>query len=81
MPAPSQFAYTYGDYAAKLTGTLTSELALSIFRGTRIRAYGFLQGEDNPGNKVRLTLDRRGRIEMQINTQKPYLITLAEQVK
>lgn len=78
MPAPSQFAYTYGDYAATLTGTLTSELALSIFRGTRIRAHGALTFQDNMGNKGSLSLDRRGRITMRINAEKPHTLNLPE---
>lgn len=80
MPAPSQFAYTYGDYAVTLTGTLTSELALSIFRGTRIRAYGSLAFQDNMGNQGSLSLDRRGCITMRINAEKPYTLTLPETV-
>jgi len=67
MPAPSRFHFTSGNYTADLTGILTSELALSIFRGTRIRAYGFLNFNDNSGNSGKLTLDRANKIVMQIN--------------
>lgn len=80
MPAPSQFSYTYGDYAVTLTGTLTSELTLSLFRGTRIRAYGALTFQDNMGNRGSLSLDRRGRITMRINDQSPYTLTLTETI-
>ena len=67
MPAPSKFQFRSGGYEASLTGILTSELALSLFRGTRIRAYGFLNFNDNAGNTGKLTLDRNNKIAMQIN--------------
>ncbi|HEX6034334.1 MAG TPA: hypothetical protein VFY83_07865, partial [Anaerolineales bacterium] len=50
-----------------LTGTLTSELALSFLRGARIRAYGFLNFNDNAGNTGKLTLDREKRIVLSVN--------------
>lgn len=63
MPAPSQFQFATADdgYVVRLTGTLTSELALGLFRGTRIRAYGSLEFRDNAGGFGTLTLDRSGR--------------------
>ena len=67
MPAPSKFHFTSGDYSAELTGILTSELALSFFRGTCIRAYGFLNFKDNAGNTGKLTLDRANQISLQVN--------------
>ena len=50
MPAPSKFNFKSGDYTTELTGILTSELALSLIGRTRIRAYGFLNFNDNAGN-------------------------------
>ena len=69
MPAPSKFKFTSGEYTAELTGLLTSELALSLFRGTRIRAYGFLNFNDNAGNSGKLTLDRANNIALQVNNK------------
>lgn len=71
MPAPSQFTFASGDYQAKLTGTITSELVLSLFGRTRIRAHGFLNFEDNAGNSGKLELDRAGDISLQINDLQP----------
>jgi hypothetical protein len=76
MPAPSQFSYITGGYHAKLTGTITSELALSLFGHTRIRAYGFLNFEDNVGNSGKLELNRDGDITMTINNDQPTSHTL-----
>jgi len=75
MPAPSKFHFRSDAYEADLTGILTSELAFSFFRGTRIRAYGFLNFNDNAGNTGKLTLDRENRIALQVNG-KPMKITL-----
>ncbi len=69
MPAPSKFHFSSDAYEADLTGILTSELALSFLRGTRIRAFGFLNFNDNAGNTGKLTLDRESRIFLQINGQ------------
>ena len=69
MPAPSKFHFRSNAYEATLTGILTSELALSFFRGTRIRAYGFLNFNDNAGNTGKLTLDRANNIALQVNGQ------------
>jgi hypothetical protein len=76
MPAPSQFSFVSGGYHAKLTGTITSELALSLFGHTRIRAYGFLNFEDNLSNTGKLELDRAGDITMTINDDQPTNHTL-----
>jgi hypothetical protein len=76
MPAPSKFHFRSNAYEANLTGILTSELALSFFRGTRIRAYGFLNFNDNAGNSGKLTLTRENRIALQING-KPMDVKLA----
>jgi hypothetical protein len=70
MPAPSRFYFQSGSYTADLTGILTSELALSLSRHTRIRAYGFLNFHDNAGNAGRLELDRSSNIELTINEKK-----------
>src|SRR5512134_1175780 len=67
LPAPSKFHFRSDAYEANLMGTLTSELALSFLRGTRIRAYGFLNFNDNAGNTGKLTLDREKRIVLSIN--------------
>jgi hypothetical protein len=69
MPAPSKFTFTSGDYSATFTGVITSELALSLFGNTRIRAYGFLDLKDNAGNIGRLDLNRSGDIAIKINDQ------------
>ena len=67
MPAPSKFHFRSDAYEANLTGILTSELAFSFLRGTRIRAYGFLNFNDNAGNTGKLTLDRENRIGLKVN--------------
>lgn len=67
MPAPSNFTFTSGTYTAEFSGILTSELALSLFGKTRIRAYGFLNLKDNAGNAGRLDLNRAGDITIQLN--------------
>lgn len=67
MPAPSKFEFTSGEYKAEFDGLITSELALSLLRNTRIRAYGFLNIKDNHGNTGRLELDRTGDISIKIN--------------
>ena len=69
MPAPSKFAFTSGSYTSEFTGILTSELALSFFGNTRIRAYGFLNLKDSAGNTGRLDLNRAGDISVRINNQ------------
>lgn len=69
MPAPSKFTFTSGGYTAEFEGVLTSELALSLFGNTRIRAYGFLNIRDNHGNAGRLELNRAGDIAIRINGQ------------
>jgi hypothetical protein len=67
MPAPSKFNFTSGSYSAELTGILTSELALSLIGRTRIRAYGFLNFNDNANNAGKLTVDRNNKIDLEIN--------------
>jgi hypothetical protein len=69
MPAPSKFTFTSGAYVAEFDGLITSELALSLFGNTRIRAYGFLNIKDNQGNVGRLELNRAGDITIKINEQ------------
>ena len=69
MPAPSKFTFTSGNYSAEFTGIITSELALSLFGNTRIRAYGFLDLKDSAGNIGRLDLSRSGDIAIKINSQ------------
>lgn len=67
MPAPSRFTFTSGVYTAEFQGVITSELALSLFGSTRIRAYGSLTIQDNRGNAGRLELKRAGDITIRIN--------------
>ena len=67
MPAPSKFTFTSGDYTAEFSGILTSELALSLFGNTKIRAYGFLNLKDSAGNTGRLDINRTGDMTIQIN--------------
>ncbi len=67
MPAPSKFNFKSGNYSADLTGVLTSELALSLIGRTRIRAYGFLNFNDNVNNTGKLTIDRNNKITIEIN--------------
>lgn len=80
MPAPSQFNFTCGGYQAALTGVITSELALSLFGRTRIRAHGFLNLSDSAGNNGKLQLDRNGRLTLEINGQPPVVHVLSEGV-
>jgi hypothetical protein len=70
MPAPSKFNFKSGNYSADLTGILTSELALSLIGRTRIRAYGFLNFNDNANNTGKLTVDRNKKIDLEINGKK-----------
>ncbi|HNO31103.1 MAG TPA: hypothetical protein PKI78_04890 [Anaerolineales bacterium] len=69
MPAPSKFAFQAGGYQAEFIGTLTSELALSLFGRTKIRAYGSLDFKDGAGNTGHLDLNRQGYISIKINDQ------------
>ncbi len=66
MPAPSKFNFKSSHYEVELTGILTSELALSLFGNTKIRAYGFLTFHDNQGNAGRLKIDRKKNIKIEI---------------
>jgi hypothetical protein len=70
MPAPSKFNFKSGNYTAELTGIITSELAFSLIGRTRIRAYGFLNFNDNAGNTGKLTIDRNNRIDLEVNGRK-----------
>ena len=70
MPAPSKFNFKSGGYTTDLTGILTSELALSLIGRTRIRAYGFLNFNDNANNTGKLTVDRNNKIDIEINGKK-----------
>ena len=67
MPAPSKFTFTSAAYQAELKGTLTSELALSFFSNTKIRAYGSLDFSDSAGNKGHLDLNRQGYVTIRVN--------------
>ncbi len=70
MPAPSKFSFKSGEYTAELTGLITSELALSLIGRTRIRAYGFLNFNDNANNTGKLTVNRKNKIDLEINGRK-----------
>ncbi len=67
MPAPSRFRFQSGDYEAEFAGIITSELALSIFRKTRIRGYGFLNARDNAGNAGKISVERDSTVTLEIN--------------
>jgi hypothetical protein len=69
MPAPSKFTFNSSAYHASLDGTLTSELALSLFGNTKIRGYGSLDFTDSEGNKGHLDLNRQGYLSVRINDQ------------
>ncbi len=69
MPAPSKFTFNAGVYQAEFIGTLTSELALSLFGNTKIRAYGSLDFKDTAGNTGHLDLNRQGYVTIKINDQ------------
>lgn len=71
MPAPSKFTFTSGNYQAEFTGTITSELAVSLFGNTKIRAYGSLEFKDTAGNHGHLELNRQGYVAIQINDHTP----------
>lgn len=78
MPAPSKFFFSLGNYSAELKGVITSELALSLFGRTQIRAYGFLNFHDNEGNVGKLKIDRGNNIAMEVNHEgiTPQLVSL-----
>lgn len=67
MPAPSSFQFESADgaYRAFVSGTIHSELAPGLGRW-RVRGYSDLQLEDNQGNRGTLTLDRKGRLHIEI---------------
>lgn len=71
MPAPSEFTFKAGSYQADFKGIITSELALSVFGSTKIRAYGSLDFKDTDGNKGHLELGRQGYASITINDQTP----------
>jgi hypothetical protein len=72
MPAPSRFEFVSAasDYWARMTGIITSELALSLFAQTSIRAYGFLTAEDSRGNTARVELTRNGEVSLKLNAKR-----------
>ncbi len=70
MPAPSRFRFQSGTYEAELTGIITSELALSILGNTRIRGYGFLNARDNSGNSAKISVNRDGSVDLEINSNR-----------
>ena len=67
MPAPSTFSLRAGAYSADLVGLITSELALSLFGNTRIRAYGYMDANDNRANRARVELSRAGDVTLKLN--------------
>lgn len=70
MPAPSTFRFESlaGDYAATLTGVITSELQPGLWSATRIRGYGELSLTDTAGNRGRLRLTRSGAAVAEVET-------------
>jgi len=68
MPAPSNYEYSLPEfgYLARLTGTITSELAPRLLRPTRVRGYGSLEMSDSAGNTGRVELDRSGRLYLVV---------------
>lgn len=80
MPAPSIFHFQSGDYVAKLGGTLTSELAYPLFSRPHIRAYGFLNFQDNTGNTGKLNIDRNNSIQLSVN-EKSWQVTMPFEVQ
>jgi hypothetical protein len=79
MPAPSRFEFHSPafEYQARLSGIITSELALALFSSTKIRAYGSLIAEDNRSNQARIELARNGTVNIAINDQYREQHTLA----
>jgi hypothetical protein len=67
MPAPSVFRFQSGTYSARLTGTITSELAIALWRRTRIRAYGQLRLTDSEGNSGWARVERNGEAGIEVN--------------
>lgn len=66
MPAPSIFAYTCEGWSASANGTITSELSLSVFSGTRVRGYGELALANSSGNRGVATIDRDQRLGVEV---------------
>ena len=76
MPAPSRFTFTATGYSASLDGTITSELTLAIFGGTRVRGYGSLAMLDGAGNRGEITIDRDQKIVLTVAGER-YGVNLA----
>jgi len=76
MAAPSRFTYTAPGYSASLDGTITSELTLAIFGGTRVRGYGSLAMSDSAGNHGEITIDRDQKIVLTVAGER-YGVNLA----
>lgn len=66
MPAPSVFSYRGDGWSASADGTITSELVLSLFGGTRIRGYGELALADTAGNRGSASIDRERRVVVEV---------------
>jgi hypothetical protein len=67
MPAPSVFHFRCEPYFATVTGTITSELALSLVGRTRIRGYGQLTLVDSAGNAGMARVERNGEATIEVN--------------
>ncbi|HAH16567.1 MAG: hypothetical protein EBQ56_11575 [Proteobacteria bacterium] len=76
MAAPSRFTFTAPGYSASLDGTITSELTLAIFGGTRVRGYGSLAMSDSTGNRGEITIDRDQKIVLTVAGER-YGVNLA----
>ena len=76
MPAPSIFSYRGEGWSASADGTITSELSLSVFSGTRVRGYGELALADSFGNRGFATIDRDQRLVVEVGNVR-YGVNLA----
>ena len=70
MPAPSVFSYRVDGWSATADGTITSELALSLIGGTRIRGYGELILADSVGNRGSASIDRDRRMVIEVGNER-----------
>lgn len=66
MPAPSIVSYRGHGWSASAVGTITSELSLSVFGGTRIRGFGELTLTDSAGNRGLAAIDRGRRVIVRV---------------
>ncbi len=65
-PAAVRFSYRSRDYEATLEGVMTREMTISIFGCLRVRGFGALSASDSTGSRGAVSIDRTGRIRMEI---------------